>query len=81
MGIRGLVPGFPELPKAPCDGPSIEPLVGLELPRAWTDEVPEVLCVIKLVWPRVLTPVDDALVSGVDTASPPADEVRGDRAC
>jgi hypothetical protein len=78
MGIRGLVPGFPKLPKAPYDGPSIEPLVGPELLRAWADECPEVLCPIGAVWPRVLTPDNGALASGVDVTAPPTDEVRGD---
>jgi hypothetical protein len=63
MGIRGLVPGFPELPKALCDGPFVEPLVGPELPRAWANEVPEVLSVTWSIWPRVLTPDNGALAS------------------
>jgi hypothetical protein len=81
MGIRGSVPGFPELPKAPYDGPSVEPLVGLELLRAWADDVPEVLYVIRAVWPRVLTPDDGAPASSVEATAPPTDEVRSDRAC
>jgi hypothetical protein len=50
MGIRGLVPSFPELPKGLCDSPSVEPLVGPELLRAWANGVPEVLYVIRAVW-------------------------------
>jgi hypothetical protein len=72
MGIRGLVPGFPEPPEALGDGPSVEPLVGPELPRAWADEA------LEAVWPRVLTPDDGAPTSGVDATAPPPDEVRGD---
>jgi hypothetical protein len=72
MGIRGLVPGFPEPSEALGDGPSVEPLVGLELPRAWADETP------KAVWPRVLTPDDGTLTSGIDATSPPPDKVHDD---
>jgi hypothetical protein len=35
MGIKGFAPGFPELPKGFCDGPSAEPLVGPEPHGAW----------------------------------------------
>jgi hypothetical protein len=80
MGIRGLVPGFLEPPKALCDVPSVEPPAGLGLPRAWADKVFEVLYVIKATWPRVLTPNDAAPASGVDTVVPHADEVRSNRA-
>jgi hypothetical protein len=31
MGIKGFALGFPEPPGGFCDGPSVEPLVGLEL--------------------------------------------------
>jgi hypothetical protein len=74
MGIRGLVPGFPKLPETLGDGPSVEPIVDLELLQAWAGEVPSI------VWPRVLTPDDGAPASGVDATASPADEVRGDRA-
>jgi hypothetical protein len=80
MGIRGLVPGLPEPPEAPCGGPSVEPLIGLELLRARVDEAPGVLCAIRAIWPRVLIPDVDALASGIDIAAPPANKVRGDRA-
>jgi hypothetical protein len=43
-GIRGFVSGFPEPLDGFCDGPSVEPPVGLELLRAWVDEAPRVLC-------------------------------------
>jgi hypothetical protein len=80
MGIRGLVLGFPELPKALYDGPSVEPLIGPELPRAWADEVSKALCVTRVIWPRVLTPNDGAPASGVDATAPPTDELSGDLA-
>jgi hypothetical protein len=31
MGIRGFALSFPKPPEGFCDGPSVEPLVGLEL--------------------------------------------------
>jgi hypothetical protein len=80
MGIRGLVPGFPEPPKSLCDGPSVEPLTGSELPRAQADKVSEALCIIKATWPQVLTPDDATPASGIDVVVPPVDEVRGDGA-
>jgi hypothetical protein len=80
MGIRGLVPGLTEPPEAPCDGPSVEPLIGPELLRACTDKAPGVLCAIGSVWPRVLIPDDGALTLGIDVAAPPTDKVRGDQA-
>jgi hypothetical protein len=81
MEIKGLVPGFLELTKALCDGPFVEPWIGPKLVRAWADEVPEVLCVIRAIWPQVLTPDDGAPASGVDATAPPTDEVCGDWAC
>jgi hypothetical protein len=75
MGIRGLVPGFPEPPEAPCDGPSVKPLVDPKLLRAWADEAPGVLCTVGAIWPWVLMPDDGALDSGVDVANSPTDEV------
>jgi hypothetical protein len=80
MGIRGLVPGLPEPPKASCDGPSVEPLISLELLRAWADKAPRVLCTIGAAWPRVLIPDDGAPASGVDITTLPVDKVRGNRA-
>jgi hypothetical protein len=80
MGIRGFAPGFPKPPRGFCDSPSVEPLVGPKLLGAWADEASGVLCAVEAFWPWVLKPDDDALVSGVDIADPPADEVRGDQA-
>jgi hypothetical protein len=75
MGIRGFALGFPEPPEGFCDGPSVEPLVGPELLVAWADEASRVLYAIEAFWPRVLMPDDGALVSGVDIADLPADEL------
>jgi hypothetical protein len=78
-GIRGLVPSFPEPLDGFCNGPSVEPPLGLELLGAWADEASGILCADEAIWPRVLTPDDGALVSGDDVIGPPANEVRGDR--
>jgi hypothetical protein len=78
-GIKGLDSGFPEPLDGFCDGPSVEPPVGLVLLGAWADEAPGVLCTDEAILPRVLTPNNGALASDVDIAVPPVDEVRGDR--
>jgi hypothetical protein len=43
-GIKGLVFGFSKPLDGFCDGPSVEPPVGLVLLGAQADEAPEVLC-------------------------------------
>jgi hypothetical protein len=53
----------------------------MELLGAWADKALGVLCADEAIWPRVLTPDDDALVLGVDIVSPPVNEVRGDWTC
>jgi hypothetical protein len=72
---RALTPASPEPPDGLCEGPSVEPAVGLVLLGAWTDGVPEVLCADEAIWPRVLTPDDGALASDADVAVPPVDKV------
>jgi hypothetical protein len=74
-GIRGFVSGFPVPLDGFYDGPSVEPPVGLVLLRAWADEAPGVLCTDEAIWPRVLTPDNGTLASGVDIAVPPDNEV------
>jgi hypothetical protein len=50
MGIRGFTLGFHEPLEGFCDGPSIEPLVSLELLVAWADEASRVLYTIEAFW-------------------------------
>jgi hypothetical protein len=38
-------------------------------------EASRVLCAIEAFWPRVLTPDDSTLVSGINVTDPPTDEV------
>jgi hypothetical protein len=47
MGIRGFAPGFLEPPRGFYEGPSTEPLVGLELLRAWANDASEVLFIVE----------------------------------
>jgi hypothetical protein len=51
MGIRGLDSGFTEPPDGFCEGPSVEPPVGLVLLGARADGAPEVLCTDEAIWP------------------------------
>jgi hypothetical protein len=46
---------------------------------ARADGAPEVLCTDEVIWPRVITPIDDTLASDADVAAPPVGKVRGDR--
>jgi hypothetical protein len=80
MGSRGLDLGPPEPPDGTCDGPSIEPPIDRVLLGAWADGASEDLCADEAIWPRVLTPINDALASDADAVAPPAGRIRGDRA-
>jgi hypothetical protein len=79
MGIKGLISSFPEPLDSFCDGPSVEPPVGLVLLGAWADEAPKVLCTDEAIWPRVLTPDDGALASDINVAILPDNKVRGEQ--
>jgi hypothetical protein len=78
MGIRGFTHDFPKPLEGFCDGSSIEPLVIPGLLEALAYEAPGVLFTVEVVWPRVLTPDDGALVSGVGIIDLPTNGVRGD---
>jgi hypothetical protein len=64
-----------EPPDGFCEGPSVEPPVGLVLLGARADGAPEVLCADEVIWPRVLTLDDGALASDADVATPPVGKV------
>jgi hypothetical protein len=78
-GIRGLESSFPEPPDGFCEGPYVEPPIGLVLLGAWANGASEVLYADEVIWPQVLTPDDGALASDIDVAAPPVGKVRGDR--
>jgi hypothetical protein len=79
MGIMGLDSGFPEPPDGFCEGPSVEPPIGLVILGARADGTPEVLCADEAIWPQVLMPNNGALASDADVAASPIRKLRGDR--